>query len=200
MHTPRRSKLQLETNRVHLFTHPIWTNKMTKNLPTEPINQSKMLSGQPCMIKNNNIIIILMLVGLVRHSKIGYLQLPTNLIHHHLYSSNMINSSLHSRISYVINSNLQRKIGFMTKNYKGRRLLGAGKMSRIKSKLTKRQEHILIILMSINIALKNLLKTPAHSLELPICLWIVRRRLFMFIPKNGNQSRPQYRSKPEIMV
>ena len=136
-----------------------------------------MLSEQLCMITNNKIKIITMLVGLVSHSTIGYPQLLENLIHHLLYSSNAIKSSLKLGISYIIKSNLQRKIGFITKNYKGRRLLGTGRMSRIQSKLAKKQEHIPIILASINIDLQNLLKTSMHLLGLPIYLWMMRGRL-----------------------
>ena len=164
MHTLRRRKLQLETNRIDLFDHLIWTNKTTGKLPTKPRNQRKMLSGQPCMITNNKITITMMLVGLVSHSTIGNLQLLTNLLYYLLYRSNAINSCLYPRISRIANSNLQRKIGFMTKNYKGRQLFGTGRTRRIQSKLAKRQEHIPIVLMSINIALQNLLKTSMHSL------------------------------------
>ena len=164
MHTPRRRKLQLETNRIDLFNHFIWTNKTTGKLPTKPRNQRKMLSGQPCMITNNKITITTMLVGLVSHSTIGNLQLLTNLCYYLLHRSNAINSCLHPRISHITNSNLQRKIGFMTKNYKGRRLFGTGRMSKMQSKLAKRQEHIPIVLTSINIASQNLLKTFMHSL------------------------------------
>ena len=164
MHTPRRRKLQLETNRIDLFNHFIWTNKTTGKLPTKPRNQRKMLSVQPCMITNNKITITTMLVGLMSHSTIGNLQLLTNLCYYLLHRSNAINSCLHPRISNITNSNLQRKIGFTTQNYKGRRLFGTGRMGRIQSKLTKRQEHIPIVLMSINIASQTLLKTSMHSL------------------------------------
>ena len=159
-----------------------------------------MLSGQPCMITNNKITITTMLVGLVSHSTIGNLQLLTNLCYYLLHRSNAINSCLHPRISNITNSNLQRKIGFTTKNYKGRRLFGTGRTSRIQSKLAKRQEHIPIILTSINIALQNLLKTSMHLLWLPVCLWMMRWRLCMFTPKSRNQSRPESRSKPGITV
>ena len=164
MHTPRRRKLQLETNRIDLFNHFIWTNKMTGKLPTKSRNQRKMLSGQPCTIGNNKITIMTMLVGLVSHSTIGNLQLLTNLHYYLQHRSNAINSCLHPRISQITNSNLQRKIGFMPKNYKGRQLIGTGRKSRIQSKLAKRQEHIPIVLTSINIALQNLLKAFMHSL------------------------------------
>ena len=135
---PKRRKLQLETNRIDLFYHLIWTNKMTGKLPTKPRNQSKMLSGQPCMIANNKITITTMLVGLVSHSTIRNLQLLTNLLYYLLHRSNAINRCLHPRISHIMSSNLQRKIGFTTKNYKGRRLFDTGRMSRIQSKLAKR--------------------------------------------------------------
>ena len=72
------------------------------------------------MLTNNKITIVTMLVGLVSHSIIGYLQLPVNLIYHLLHSSNVINICLSSRIRHIINSNLLSKIGFMTKNYQGR--------------------------------------------------------------------------------
>ena len=116
------------------------------------------------MITNNKITIKTMLVGLVSYSTIGNLQLLMNLCYYLLHRSNVINSCLHPRISNITNSNLQRKIGFMTKNYKGRQLFGTGRMSRIKSKLTKRQEHIPIVLTSIKIASQNLLKSSMHSL------------------------------------
>ena len=142
----------------------------------------------------------MMVVGLVSHSTIWDLQLLTNLLCSLLHRSNVINSCLHPRISHIKNSNFQRKIGFMTKNYKGRRLFGTGRTSLIQSKLAKRQEHIPIVLTSINIALQNLLKTSMHSLWLPICLWMMRWRLCMFTPKSRNQSRPESRSKPGITV
>ena len=151
------------------------------------------------MITNNKITITTMLVGLVSYSTIGNLQLLTNLCYYLLHRSNVINSCLHLRISQIMNSNLQRKIGFITKNYKGRWLFGTGKTSRIQRKLTKRQEHIPIVLTSINIASQNLLKTSMHSLWLPICLWMMRWRLCMFTPKSRNQSRPESQSKPGIM-
>ena len=151
MHTPRKRKPQLETNRIDLFNHFIWTNKTTGELPTKPRNQRKMLSGQPYMITNDKITITMMLVGLVSHRMIGNLQLLTNLCYYLLHRSNAINSSLHLKISHITNSNLQRKIGFTTKNYKGRQLFGTGRTSGIQSKLAKRQEHIPIVLMSINI-------------------------------------------------
>ena len=173
---------------------------MTEKLPTKPRNQRMMLSGQPCMITNNKITITKMLVGLVSYSTIWNLQLLTNFCYYLLHRSNAINSCLHPRINHITNSNLQKKIGFMTKNYKGRRLFGTGRMSRIQSKLTKRQEHIPIVLTSINIAAKNLLKTAMHLLWLPICLWMMRWRLCMFTPKSRNQSRPESRSKPGITV
>ena len=87
-----------------------------------PEAKRKMLSGQPCIITNNKITITKVLVGLVSHSIIGNLQLLTNLLYYLLHRSNAINSSLHLRISHIMNSNLQKKIWFMTKNYKGRRL------------------------------------------------------------------------------
>ena len=139
MHTPRRRKLQLETNRIDLFNHFIWTNKTTGKLPTKPRNQRKMLSGQTCMI-TNKITITMMLVGLVSHSMIGNLQLLTNLLYYLLHRSNMINSYLHPRISHIMNSNFHRKIGFMTKNYKGRRLFGTGRV-RIQSKFEEARAH-----------------------------------------------------------
>ena len=170
MQIPRKRKLQRETNRIDLFDYLLWTNKTTNKLPTMPRNQMKMLSGQPCMITNNKITITTMLVGLGRHSTIWDLQLLTNLLYYFSYRSNAINSCLHLRISHITNSNLQRKIGYTTKNYKGRQLFGTGRTSRIQSKLAKRQDHIPIILKSIKIALKNLLKTFMHSLWLPIYL------------------------------
>ena len=200
MHTPRRRKLQLEINRIDLFDHLIWTNKTTGKLRTKPRNQRKMLSGQLCMITNNKITITTMLVGLVSHSMIGNLQLLMNLLYYLLHRSNAINSCLYPRISHITNSNLQRKIGFTTKNYKGRWLFGTGIMSRIQSKPAKRQEHIPIVLTSINIALQNLLKTSMHSLWLPVCLWMIRWRLCMSIPKSRNQSRPESQSKPGIIL
>ena len=200
MYTPRSRKLQLETNRVYLFSHLIQTNKMTGKLPTKPRNQRKMLNGQLCMTTNNKVKIVMMPVALVSHSTIGYLQLFSNLIHHLIYRSNTINSSLYLIISHITNSNLQRKIRFVTKNYKGRQFLGTSKMSRIQSKLAKRQECIPIILMTINIAFQNLLKTPVHLLRLPIYLWMMRARLCIFIPKSINQSRPESLSIPGIMV
>ena len=69
IYTPRR-KLPLETNRDDLFIHPVKTNKMTLKLPTKRRNQRNMLSGQPCMITNNKITIMIMLVGLVSHSMV----------------------------------------------------------------------------------------------------------------------------------
>ena len=95
MHTPRRWKLKYEINKVNLFDYTIWTNKMTGKLLNKAINQNKMLRGQSCMIINNKITIMIMLVGLVIHSMIGYLQLLKNLIHYLLHSSNAINSSLY---------------------------------------------------------------------------------------------------------
>ena len=133
-----------------------------------------MLCGQPCMITNNKITITTVLVGLVSHSTIWDLQLLINLLYYLLHRSNAINSCLHPRISHIMNSNLQRKIGFTTKNYKGRQLFGTGRASRIQSKLAKRQEHIPIVLTSIDIALKNLLKTSIYSLWLSVRLWMMR--------------------------
>ena len=159
-----------------------------------------MLSGQPCLIINNKITIMTMLVGLVSHSTIWNLQLLTNLCYYLLHRNNALNSCLHPRISNIMNSNLQRKIGFTTKNYKGRQLFGTGRTSRIQRKLAKRQEHIPIVLMSINIPSQNLLKTSMHFLWLPIYLWMMRWRLCMFTPKSRNQSRPESRSKPGITV
>ena len=159
-----------------------------------------MLSGQPCMITDNKIAIITMLVGLVSHSTIWGLQLLTNLFYYLLHRINVINSYPYPRISHIMNRNLQRKIGFITKNYKGRRLFGTGRTSRIQSKFTKRQEYILIILMSIHIAFQNLLKTSIHLFWLPICLWMMGWRLCMFTPKSRNQSRPESQSKPRITV
>ena len=173
---------------------------MTGELPTKPRNQRKVFSGQPCMITNNKITITMMLVGLVSHSTIWDLQLLMKLLYYLLNRSNVINSCLHPRISHITNSNLQRKIGFTTKNYKGRWLLGTGRTSRIQSKLAKRQEYIPIVLTTINIALHNMLKTSMHSLWLPIGLWMMRWRLCMFTPKSRNQSRSEFRSKPGIMV
>ena len=125
------------------------------------------------MITNNKITIAIILVGLVSHSMICYLQTLVKLIHHLFHSSNAINSYLNSRISYIMNSNLQRKINFMTKNCKGSKLLGTNKPSITQSKFTRRQEHILIILMSIDTALQSQLKTPKSLLGLPICLWMI---------------------------
>ena len=188
MHTPRRRKLQLETKRIDLFDYFIWTNKTTGKLPTKPRNQRKMLSGQPCwrscMITNNKITITMMLVGLVSHSTIWNLQLLMNLLYYLLHRSNVINSCLHLRISHITNSNLQRKIGFTTKNYKGRWLFGSGRASRIQNKLANRQDNIPIVLTSFNIASKNLFKTSMHSLWLPICFLMMRWSLCMFTPKS----------------
>ena len=149
------------------------------------------------MIVNNKITITMMPIGLVSHNMIWYLQLLIKLIYDVLHRSNVINSCLHPIISHIMNSNLQRNIGFMTKNYKGRGLFGTG---RIQSKVAKRQKNIPIILISIHIALKSLLKTSGHWLWLPICLWIMRLRLWIFTPKIKNQSIPESWSKPEIMV
>ena len=164
MHTPRKRKFQLEANRIDLFYHLIWTNKMTGKLCSKPKNQRKMLSGQPCMIINNKITITTMLVGLVSYSTIWDLQLLMSWLYYLLHRSNAIKSCLYPRISHIMNSNLQRKIGFITKNYNGRRLFGTGKMSRIQriqSKLAKRQEYIPIV-TKISIASQNLLKTSMH--------------------------------------
>ena len=54
---------------------------MTGKLPTKPKNGRKMLSGQPCIITNNMISIMMMLIGLVSHSLIKNLQLLSNLIY-----------------------------------------------------------------------------------------------------------------------
>ena len=196
MYTLRRRKFQFETNRIDLFDHPIWTNKMTIKLPTKSRDQRQMLSGQAYMITNNKITIAMMLISLVSYSMTWDLQLLTNLIYYLLYRSNAINSSLHTRISYIMNSNLQRKIGFIVKNYKGRQLFSIGRTSRIRSKLAKRQENIPIILTSIYIASQNLLKISMHSLWLPSYFSKMRWSLYMLTPKSTNQSRPESQSKP----
>ena len=117
-----------------------------------------------------------------------------------LHRSNAINSCIYPRINHIMNSNLQRKTGFIIRKDKGRQLFGIGRTSIIQRKLAKRQDHIPIILTSIHIALKKLLNTTMHSLWLPICLWMMRWRLCMFTPKSRNQSRPESRSRPGITV
>ena len=200
MPTLRKRKLKLKTNRFDLFDHPIKTNKTTGKLCSQLRDQRNMLSRQPCIITNNKITIAIVLAGLLIHSMIRYPQLLTNLIHHLLHSSNVINSSIHSRLSHIASSNLQWNTGFMTKNYKGSWLLRTSIISRIQNKLAKRQEHIPIILSRINTASQILLKTLVNLFELPICLWMMIGRLGMFTPKNRNQSRPEPWSKLGITV
>ena len=135
MYMPRKRKLQLESNRVDLFSHPIWTNNMAKIFLLSPEIKVRCSVDNHAWLpttRSQSKSCLLAWWAIARFDTSNYLW-----TYYLLHRSNMINSCPHSRISDITNSKLQWKIRFITKNYKGRQLFGTDKTNRIQSKVAR---------------------------------------------------------------